>query len=198
MITGTKPGYKLISLPEELSKKLQQAATKRGLSISTYSEEQLEEVLNAENTGVPLNEAIESYRILRIQLASGQIQIPRQKLEEIVHQLYSKDKEKTISDWSEAGKWYGEYLRTLFGENAIDIIGGILKISWNLNEVEIHREDMFVMMRFVSFVLSEEMTELLVTYVDGLMSSLGYKQNNAEYIRGLVKLGYQRAFHKTS
>jgi hypothetical protein len=198
MITGTKPGYKLIPLPEDLIKKLQKAASKKGLSISTYSEEQLEEALNAENNGVPLNEAVESYRLLRIQLASGQIQIPRQKFDEIVHQLYSKDKEKTLSDWFEAGKWFGEYLRTLFGENAIDAIGGILKISWNLNEVEILREDMFVNIRFVSFILSEEMTELLVTYVNGLMCPLGYKTNEAEYIRGLAKLGYQKVFHKTS
>ena len=120
------------------------------------------------------------------------------KLEDIVQQLYSKDKEKTLSDWSESGKWYGEYLRTLFGDNAIDVIGGILKISWNLNEVEIKREDMFVTMRIVSFILSEEMTELLVTYVNGLMSSLGYKTEKAEYIRGLAKLGYQRVFHKTT
>ncbi len=198
MITGTKPGYKLIPLPEELIKKLQQAASKKGLSVSTYSEEQLEEALIAENNGVPLNEAVESYRLLRIQLASGQIQIPRQKLDEIVQQLYSKNKDKTISDWFETGRWYGEYLRTLFGENAIDIIGGILKISWNLNEVEIQSDDMSVEMRLVSFILSQEMTELLVTYVNGLMSSLGYKKNKAEYIRGLAKLGYQRVFHKIS
>jgi plasmid stability protein len=195
MITGTKSGYKFLSLPEELIDRLRRAASRKGLSITAYSEENLEEALKAEDNGVHLAEAVESYRILRVQLAAGAIQIPRQSLDTIVKALYSADKEATLSDWVEAGKWYGEYLRTLFGEGAIEVIGGVLKVSWNLDEVEMRREEMKAELRFASFALSEDMTELLVSYIAGVMRSLGYERRTGEFIRGLAKLSFERVFH---
>jgi len=194
MITGTKLGYKLLSLPEELVERLQQAASRKGLSITAYSEENLEEALKAEDNGVPLNEAIESYRLLRIQLAAGAVQVPRQRLDAVVKRLFASDKKETLSDWTEAGKWYGEYLRTLFGENAIDVIGGALKISWNLDEVEMRHDEMKADLRLASFSLSAEVTELLVSYVTGVMQPLGYQKTGGEFIRGLVKLSFERVF----
>ena len=194
MITGTKTGFKQLSLPEELISRLQKAASRKGLSLTAYSEENLEEALKAEDNGVPLAEAIQSYRILRIQLAAGAIQVPRQKLEAVVKSLYSADKEATLTDWNESGKWYGEYLRTLFGENAIDVIGGALKISWNLDEVELRHDEMKVKLRLVSFALSSEVTELLVSYITGVMASLGYEKTGGEFIAGLVKLNFERVF----
>ena len=198
MIPGTKSDVKLISLPEELIERLQQAATRKGLSLTAYSAENLEEALRAEDNGVPLDEAVESYRILRVQLAAGAIQIPRQSLDRVVKSLYSADKEATLSDWAEAGKWYGEYLRTLFGEGTIEVIGGALKISWNLDEVEMRHDEMKAELRLVSFALSEDVTELLVSYVSGVMGSLGYERREGGFIRGLAKLSFERVFRTSN
>ena len=179
MIPGTKPDFKLISLPVELVERLQKAATRKGLSLTAYSEENLEEALRAEENGVPLNEAVESYRILRVQLAAGAIQVPRQSLVTVVKTLYSDDKEATLTDWAELGKWYGAYLRTLFGEGAIEVLGGALKVSWNLDEVEMMHNETKAELRLASFTLSEELTELLVSYIVGVMESLGYMRRDA-------------------
>lgn len=198
MIPGTKSDFKLISLPEELVDRLQRAASRKGLSLAAYSAENLEEALRAEDNGVPLDEAVESYRILRIQLAAGAIQVPRQSLDRVVKALYSADKEATLSDWAEAGRWYGEYFRTLFGEGALEVIEGALKISWNLDEVEMRREEMKAELRFASFTLSEEVTELLVSYVSGVMGSLGYERRGGEFVRGLAKLSFERVFRTSN
>ncbi len=194
MIPGTTSGIKFLSLPEELVDRLQRAASRKGLSLMAYSSENLEEALRAEDNGVPLNEAVESYRILQVQLGAGAIQVPRRSLDAVVKVLFSADKEATLSDWAEAGKWYGEYLRTVFGEDAVDVVGGVLKVSWNLDEVEMRREDMKVELRFASFTLSEDVTELLVSYVVGVMGSLGYERRDGEFIRGLAKLSFERVF----
>lgn len=194
MIPGTKSGIKLLSLPEELVDRLQRAASRKGLSLTAYSEENLEEALKAEDNGVPLDEAIESYRILRVQLAAGAVQVPRQRLDTVVKSLFASDKESTLSDWAEAGKWYGEYLRTLFGEGAIEVIGGALKISWNIDEVELRHDEMKAELRLASFTLSSEMTELLVSYIKGVMASLGYENTGGEFIKGLAKLSFERVF----
>ncbi|MDP7442891.1 MAG: hypothetical protein QGI87_00860 [Candidatus Bathyarchaeota archaeon] len=195
MIPETTSDNKLLSLPEELLDRLQRAATRKGLSLAAYSAENLEEALRAEDILMPLGEAVESHRIHRVQLAAGAIQVPRQTLDKVVKALYSTEKEGTLSDWDEAGRWNGEYLRTLFGENAIDVIGGALKVSWNLDEVEMTHDEMKVELRFASFFLSEEMTELLVSYVVGLMAPLGYEKDEIDFIRGLAKLSFKRVFH---
>ena len=196
MIPGTKSGQKLLSLPEELVDRLQRAASRKGLSLTAYSVENLEEALKAEDNGVSLDEAIESYRILRVQLASGAVQVPRQRLDTVVKNLFASDKEATPSDWAEAGKWYGAYLRTLFGEDAIEVIGGVLKVSWNLDEVEMRQDEMEAELRLASFTLSKEVTELLVSYIAGVMGSLGYERRDGEFIRGLTTLSFERIFHK--
>jgi hypothetical protein len=198
MIPGTKSDFKLLSLPEELVDRLQRAASKKGLSLTAYSAENLEEALRAEDNGVPLNEAVESYRILRVQLAAGAIQVPRRSLDAVVKVLFSADKETALSDWAEAGKWYGEYLRTLFGEGAIEMVGGVLKVSWNLDEVEMRREEMKAELRFASFALSEDVTELLVSYIAGVMGSLGYERRGGEFVRGLAKLSFERVFRTSN
>jgi hypothetical protein len=195
MITGTKTGYKVLSLPEELVYRLQRAASRKGLSLTAYSEENLEEALKADENGVPLDEAIESYRILRVQLASGAVQVPRQRLDAVMKNLFASDKEATLSDWTDAGQWFGAYLQTLFGENAIEVVGGVLKVSWNLDEVEMRRDEMNAELRLASFTLSEELTELLVIYCTGVMESLGYEKRNGEFVRGLAKLSFERVFH---
>ncbi len=194
MIPGTKSDFKLVSLPEELVERLQRAASRKGLSLTAYSVENLEEALRAEDNGVPLDEAVESYRILRVQLAAGAIQVPRRSLDAVVKVLFSADKEAALSDWAEAGKWDGEYLRTLFVEGAIEMVGGVLKVSWNLDEVEMRREEMKAELRFASFALSEDVTELLVSYVVGVMGSLGYERREGGFIRGLAKLSFERVY----
>jgi hypothetical protein len=198
MIPGTKSDFKLVSLPVELVDRLQRAASRKGLSLTAYSAENLEEALRAEDNGVPLDEAVESYRILRVQLAAGAIQVPRRSLDAVVKVLFSADKEAALSDWAEAGKWYGEYLRTLFGEGAIEMVGGVLKVSWNLDEVEMRREEMKAELRFVSFALSEDVTELLVSYIAGVMGSLGYERRGGEFVRGLAKLSFERVFRTSN
>ncbi|MCK5139710.1 MAG: hypothetical protein KAQ85_07710 [Thermodesulfovibrionia bacterium] len=198
MITGTKSDFKLVSLPVELVDRLQRAASRKGLSLTAYSAENLEEALRAEDNGVPLDEAVESYRILRVQLAAGAIQVPRRSLDAVVKVLFSADKEAALSDWAEAGKWYGEYLRTLFGEGAIEMVGGVLKVSWNLDEVEMRREEMKAELRFASFALSEDVTELLVSYIVGVMGSLGYERRGGEFVRGLAKLSFERVFRTSN
>ena len=84
------------------------------------------------------------------------------------------------------------------GEGALEVIGGALKISWNLDEVEMRREEMKAELRFASFTLSEDLTELLVSYIAGVMGSLGYERREGGFIRGLAKLSFERVFRTSN
>lgn len=64
-----------------------------------------------------------------------------------------------------------------------------LLISWNLDEVEIVDGDNATL-RFTAFMMSEEFTELLISYVHGLMESLGYSEVERDSLRGMATIKY--------
>ena len=66
-----------------------------------------------------------------------------------------------------------------------------LLTSWNLDEVEISDGDDAVL-RFTGFGMSEEFTKLLLSYVHGLMESLGYAEVEIDSLRGMATIKYIR------
>ena len=58
--------------------------------------------------------------------------------------------------------------------------------------MEIRDDGSDVALRFASFVMSLESTELLVSYVSGVMNSLGYEEVERDYLRGVATVRYMR------
>ena len=196
LISTSTEKLKLVNLPGDLVDRLQDAANKRGLSVSAWTTDSLEQALRADKIGASLEETIDSHELLMVQLASGAFQIPRQRFTKIIHELLKTDKDSALAEWKEAGRWYGEYLKTLFGESAHRFIEGVLKISWNLDEIKVEKEEMNVKIRFASFFLTEEITELLIAHVTGLMGALGYEKQEENFIRGLATMSFERVYHR--
>ena len=196
LITGTKKDYKLIFLPEKLVERLNNIAIRKGVSITNFATKALEQSLRADELGVTLDETVDTYRLLRVQRGSGAVQIPRSRLTSVVRELIRDGKEELLAAWYEAGRWYGEYLHTLLGEEAVDFLEKDLLVSWNLDEVEVRNDEMTVDLRIASFVISLELTELLISYVKGVMASLGYEISKEECLRGLATLNFKKIFAK--
>jgi hypothetical protein len=196
LITGTKKDHKLIFLPETLVERLNAIAVRKGVSLTNFAAEALEQSLRADEMGVTLDETVDTYRLLRVQRGSGAVQIPRSRLTSAVRELIRDDKGELMAAWYEAGRWYGEYLYTLLGEEAVDFLEKDLLVSWNLDEVEVRNDEVTVDLRIASFVIPLELTELLISYVKGVMASLEYEVSNEECLRGLATLNFKRIFAK--
>ena len=195
LISATKKDHKLVFLPDELVESLVEAANKKAVSLSTYASEGLEQVLKSEELGIPLDEIVESYRLLRVQLASGAVQIPRRRLNALAGELLGNDREGALARWEEAGRWQGEFLTTLFGEDAVNALEGVLRISWNLDDVSVKGDEMEAEVMFASFALSLESTELLLTYITGIMKAFGYEKGDERSLKGLASASFKRVFH---
>lgn len=196
LITGSKKDHKLIFLPESLVKRLNAIAIRKGVSITNLAAEALEQSLKAEEMGINLDEAVDTYRLLQVQRGSGALQIPRSRLTTIIKGLSSESKEELLTAWREAGLWYGEYLHALLGDQAIDFIEKDLLVSWNLDEVELLNDDLTTELRIASFVMPLEITQLLITYIKGVFTSLGYELGDEECLRGLASLRFKKVFRK--
>lgn len=60
----------------------------------------------------------------------------------------------------------------------------------DLDEFELKREDDTVTLRCVSFALSVEDTELLMSFVEGTMGSLRYEVQERDYVKGIVSMKF--------
>ena len=189
MVSKAPDDTKLIFLPEELVEKMKQLAIRKGTSLSAYATEAIEQALRVEKMQGTVREAIDVFHYYQISKASGAIQIPRLKFNEIIE---TSNMEKSPMSWYEAGRWYGEYLKTRLGDDAISFFKEDLLMSWNLDEVNLKYDDLSAEISIVSFKLTEELTELLLSYILGVMESLNFNNTYKESLRGLANMKFIR------
>lgn len=191
MIRGVPEDTKLIVVPTRLVDQLRAVAARQGVSLSSYTAEALEQALRAAGLGASLQEAVDLYRLMEVQRGAGAVHIPRSSLDRLIGELYPASGEELRRIWYESGRWYGEYLRTkLKDDDVLGFFEKALLVSWNLDEVEIRNDDGTVTLRYTSFTMSLESTELLVSFVSGAMHSIGFEEIDRDYLRGMATLRY--------
>ena len=178
---------KFIVVPRQLANQLRLVAMRLGTSVSDFSVEALTQALRIHEMGADLKEAVDIYHLSDVQRGAGNVQVTRSVFRDIILKLYAEDRDELLRVWGDHGKWYGAYLKAkLSRDEVLGFLEKDLLVSWNLDEAEITRRDLMVTMRLVSFGMSEEFTELLVSYVLGLMGELGFSENERDVLRGLV------------
>lgn len=192
MIKGVKD-TKFLVVPAELADRLKEVAVKHRVSLSAYVASILREALRAEEMGVTLGEALSLYRMMEIQRGAGVLQAPRTALQPLLSKAYREVGEELRNLWFEAGRWYGQYLKTRLGdENPIGFLEEVLRYHWNLDEVSFRGDDLELLVSLVSFTLSREGTELLSCYISGILHSLGFREEDRLILEGLAKIRFRR------
>jgi len=184
---------KLLILPTHLVDRLKAIATRQGISLSSFAADSLEQALRADDMDASLSDAVDAYRLSEIQRGAGMVDVPRSSLNHLVKRLYAKKGEELRRVWGEAGRWYGEYLRAkLQPGEALGFLEKELLVAWNLDEAEIRESETEVAVRWVSFTMTGEFTELLLSYLSAVMEALGYREVERDSLRGMATLKYTR------
>lgn len=190
---GEPEDTKLIVVPSRLVDRLRAVASRQGVPLSTFAKEALEQAMRGERLGVSLRETVDLFHLMQIQKGANSVLIPRSSLNHLIKELYSTNVEELRDIWYESGRWYGAYLQTKLKDNEVlDFFQKVLMISWDLDEVEIRNDDGEVTLRFTSFTMSLESTELIIGYITGVMNSLEYDVQSKDYVRGMAKIHYKR------
>lgn len=192
MVTRSSKDAKLIVLPSKLVEQLRNIAVRRGVSVSSFAADALEQAVRAEEMEASLEETVNVFGIYEIVRGSGAVQIPRSRFNSLISELHSSNKNELLASWEKAGQWYGEYLHARLGDGIFNFLDKALLVSWNLDEVTIDNEGMIVNIRFTSFIITLELTELLVSYITGIMNALGYETVDKSYLRGLATLAFRK------
>ena len=195
MPKGIPKGMKLIRVPEDLVTRLNEAANLDGEPFLEYVIEALEQAVRAHQMDRSIKQVVDFYEFMMMQKDAGLMITPSETLNKLIDKLYSSDKEFLQKIWLDAGGWYGKYLLTkVKGGDHVELFGEVLKVTnWDLNDVEFKREGSSISLRCISFTMSIENTFLLMTFIEGVMNTLGYKTANQECMRGMINMDFERA-----
>lgn len=182
---------KLIKVPKALAAQVKIVTGRIGTSISDYTTDALSQALRIEDMDSNLEEAVDTFQMVQVHKGAGLVNLPRYSLSRIVTLLPKKVAKILSKEYMEAGRWYAAYLSSkLSSDSILTFLEHDLKISWNLDEVEIVEEDVMVNFRCNSFNMTENVTQLLVLYTRGLFEGLGYSINEEDMLPGLVSIKF--------
>jgi hypothetical protein len=138
-----------------------------------------------------LSDAVDAYRLSEMQRGAGMVDVPRSSLNQLIERLYLKRGGDLRRVWEEAGHWYGEYLKAKLNPGeTLAFLEKELMVAWNLDEAEVKVSDNEVSVRWVSFNMTEGLTELLLSYLSAVMGALGYREVGRDSLRGMATLKY--------
>ena len=183
---------KLLMLPAKLVNRLKEATDKKGMSLTSWACEVFEDALEAEKLGASLKDTLDTYKMREIHRGAGALVIPRSSLSFVVENCKSGEQKDFKDKWFEAGRWYGSYISSkLERTDTFKMLEKDLKTSWNLDEIELRGGDE-PLVRFTSFMMSNEITELLLSYLSGIMESMGYHEEEHDKVRGMATVKYAK------
>ena len=183
---------KLIRVPSDIVAKLNEAANRAGRSFYDYTSEVLEQALRASELGRPLKEIMDFFELMSVQRNAGLTITFSELLNYLISMLYPKEEKALHERWYEAGVWYGTYLQVKFrNKRTLDIFTKLLSESWwEINEVNLSKEEEGFVLRCVSFTLSLERTKLLMSFLEGVIDSMEYEIVKKDCIRGMIILNF--------
>jgi len=186
---------KLIKVPKELATQLRLTAGRLGTNLSDYATEALSQALRVDDMGSNLEEAVDTFQMVNVHRGAGLVNLPRNSLTRIVSMVPDEAVNILHEGSMEAGRWYAAYISSkLSSDTILAFLENDLRVSWNLDEVEIVEEDVVVHFRATSFNMTKDITELLVLYTRGVFEELGYSVSEEDVLPGLVSF----TFLKTS
>lgn len=183
---------KLIPVPKPLANQLRLLAGRLGVSVSSLTEEALEQVLRADDLGSSLKDAVDILHMAQVHHGAGIINFQRAGMKDLVKRLYDESPEDLMQLWYSSGRWYAAYLSNKLNGDLFSFLEQDLLVSWNLDESEIRIEDVVVNLRLTSFGMSHEFTELLIMYTKGVFDELGYIVSDEDILPGLVSFKFIR------
>jgi hypothetical protein len=181
-------GKKLVYVSEGLIDGIAKISRNRGESVGKIVEDSLRQSVRVNNEGYDVKQVADFFSVMQAHRVLGGVFVPSNVLDFLIEEVYPSKKEQLLAKWFESGRWHGKYLKEKF-DNPVTAFGCFLELSrWDLNEVEVKEFGNSIKIRCVSTVLTNEGTELLAKFIEGVMDGLGYKTGKLDCLKGMIIL----------
>lgn len=181
-------GKKLVYVSEGLIEGIAKISRNRGESVGKIVEDSLKQSVIVSEEGYDMKQVADFFNVMQAHRVLGGVFVPSSVLEYLIEAVYPNGKEELLAKWFESGRWNGKYLKEKF-DDPVKAFACFLELSrWDLNEVEVKDLGDSVKIRCVSTVLTNEGTELLAKFIEGVMDGLGYKTEKVDCLKGMIIL----------
>jgi len=187
-----KSGKKLILAPEDTVRELMMVANRQGKPFYNFVSEILKYALRIYRSGYSFEEVVRFYEFMDVYRSLGIKIVPNDFFDYVIEKLYQSDRDVLLEKWYEFGRLCGKSLTAKY-EDPLKVLEKFLETKeWELNEISVTNGKDKVRIKCVSSILSDESTELLVKFVDGIMHELKCKPVKQEFIKGIILLEYKK------
>jgi hypothetical protein len=167
----------------DLADRISEIAAHRG-TIYDYVNYILEQAIRADSLKMSLKEILDDMWLIKTAKDAGFTILPLKLINNIIEQSYEKvGKQKMSSLWYETGQWYGRYY-----DNIKDFEEAIQKYFWDITEFKLYPEGDNISLICLSSKSSEGYNLLFSKFLKGSLDALGYKTEELEVSKGIIKL----------
>ncbi len=185
---------RLISVPSDLLEEVNIASVKEDSSASKFIEDALKHAVKMNELGVSSNQLIELCAVLNAYRVLGGVFVPMDVLTYLTNKAYTEDKAAFQAKWYDSGLWYGKFLKEKFTDPVLTFKSFLEATRWDLSEVDVTHDTRSgsIKLRCISNVMTNQETELLVKFIEGVMHSLGYQIEKRDYMRGIAAVEFKK------
>ncbi|WP_440059902.1 hypothetical protein ACSU1N_01715 [Thermogladius sp. 4427co] len=181
---------KLIYVSEDVIDKLARISYARGESLARLVDKVLRRVIEAFEMGYDIEEIVRILKVVEVEKKLGSIFVPHEVFEVMLEN--NSDLEKVKEAFYESGRAYGIYIKNKYN-GSLDIVKSFIEKSrWDFNEVLVMKDTNTVRIMCVSTVMGDTETDLVVSFIKGLMTGLDYAIDREEIARGIIVIDFKR------
>ena len=180
---------KLVVVRSDVLEKIQEIARKENKTLFALVNEILQDALKANETRTTIGDLTGFYQIMKVEKDSGAVIVPSDLFVKLIERCEFNDELK--KEWFLAGEWYGKYLTAKF-ERPLEVLPALLSTClWHLSEVKVdNRSEGATFINVIAPNTDQRLLELTGLYLEGLMSSLGYRATKKDLVRGVAILEF--------
>jgi hypothetical protein len=181
-------GKKLVYVSEGLIEGVHKISRNRGESVGKVVEDSIKQSIRVNEEGYDVKQVADFFSAMQANRVLGGVFVPSNVLDFLVGAVYPEKREQLLAKYFESGRWHGKYLKEKY-DDPVTAFGNFLELSrWDLNDVEVKEVNGAVRVRCVSTVLTDEGTELLAKFIEGVMDGMGYKTEKVDVLKGMIIL----------
>jgi hypothetical protein len=197
--SSSKRDKKLLAVQGDLAQKIIEIANRKGMTVYSFTNEVLEQVVIADGMNRSIKDIVESYGLLEIERDSGAVFATTDTLLYMVQRLYEQEKDALLKNWYESGQWFGKYLKIKFNEGEpLDMLGKLLEAaSPKSSQIQIIRDEDKLSVSRLCPNDSSEYTELFSKFLEGIIHSFGFSTSKNDVSKGLIVLEFEKSLEDT-
>jgi hypothetical protein len=183
---------KLVYIPNDLLDEVAKYSKTRGVTISRFIEEAVEQAVKVSGAGYDLEQLGEFFEVMYSQRVLGGAFMPMDVLTYLTNVASKDGMERLGTVWFDSGRWHGRYLKEKYPDPVRALKIFLEASRWDLSEVEVKSEGIRAKIRCVSTVLTSEATEALSRYIAGMMDGIGYEVEKNDFLKGMILLQFKQ------